>query len=99
MRRILQAPCAIFCFNLQENFTFPLFICFLISACSLPPKPRLNNKQIEPQRPQSLLAPPLCRRPAINRGTINFSPNLHLNFFGCKLFVIGDWLCVFGFGK
>lgn len=52
MRHILHALCANFCFKLYRHFVFPLFIGLLISACSLPPKPRLVTQQIEPQRPQ-----------------------------------------------
>ena len=52
MRRILLAPRAILCFNPCRHFVFPLFIVLLISACNLPPKPRLLTQQVQPQRPQ-----------------------------------------------
>ncbi len=52
MHRILLAVRAIFGFNPCRHFVFPLFILLLISACSLPPKPRLLTQQVQPQRPQ-----------------------------------------------
>lgn len=53
MRRILQAPCAIFCFFRYRNFNFLLFSSLLMAACSLPPQPRLITQPINSPRSQN----------------------------------------------
>jgi len=84
MRRILQAPSANFRLSRRKNFVFPLFIGFLLSACSLPPQPRLINKPVAPQRPQKArpATPRETRRehqePAPSRGSI--STNKKISF-------------------
>jgi len=52
MRRIGVMSRVKFRHCLREHLALTVLSCLLISACSLPPKPRLINKQIEPERPQ-----------------------------------------------